>query len=310
MNRFRLAIAGKFIVSCLVIGWILRSVDFESFTTLIGSVDLVFLAAGFTLMLCQVAVAGFRWSFIALRSGLPFRLPHAFIIFWESIFFSQFLPSSMGGDIWRVREAARLGRGVAVATHTVVVDRVSGAFALLLMTLLGSLWTTIFVKSVDYRIVLIAAGTAAAIVCGLMVLVASKPLLARFSGRRLIDIALTMTNHISETLSDRIVVSVSILTGLVGHFLTILAAWSIAMALSVPIALSDCILAVPAALLFALLPISIGGWGVREGAMTAAFVYLGAGHAEAVTVSLLFGGYLALLGATGGIVWVVRNAMR
>jgi uncharacterized protein (TIRG00374 family) len=309
-KRFKLAIAGKVVVSCLIVGWIVRSVDFQSLITVIGSADLWFLAVGFALMLCQVVVAGYRWSFIAKRSGLPLGFTDAFMIFWESVFFGQFLPSSMGGDVWRVYKAARLGNGVAIATHTVVVDRVSGAFALLLVTLLGCLMTALFVHMVDYRIVLLSAGTAAAIVCGLVVLVAMRPLLARLAERRLFAIVYTMASHISDTLRDRMVVSVAILTGVLGHLLTIVAAWSIAMALAVPITLSDCFLAVPVALLLALIPITIGGWGVREGAMTAGFIHLGAGYAQAVAVSLLFGGYLALLGATGGVVWVARSAMR
>jgi hypothetical protein len=62
---------------------------------------------------------------------------------------------------------------------------------------------------------------------------------------------------------------------------------------------------VPPVILVAVVPISIAGWGVREGAMIAAFAYAGLPQSDGLIVSLLFGIGFLLVGIVGGLVWVV-----
>ena len=57
--------------------------------------------------------------------------------------------------------------------------------------------------------------------------------------------------------------------------------------------------------LIAVVPISIAGWGVREGAMVAAFAYAGLPQSDGLLVSILFGVSYLMLGVLGGLVWVL-----
>jgi uncharacterized membrane protein YbhN (UPF0104 family) len=67
---------------------------------------------------------------------------------------------------------------------------------------------------------------------------------------------------------------------------------------------------VPPVMLITLLPISIAGWGVREATMGLAFGYAGLATAEGVNVSLLFGCVSFIIGAFGGLVWIVSAEKR
>ena len=60
--------------------------------------------------------------------------------------------------------------------------------------------------------------------------------------------------------------------------------------------------------LISIVPISIAGWGVREGAMVAAFGYAGLPQSDGLIISLLFGAIYLVLGAIGGLVWVLTTA--
>ena len=53
------------------------------------------------------------------------------------------------------------------------------------------------------------------------------------------------------------------------------------------------------------MPISIAGWGVREATMMVAFGYAGLARADGTVVSILFGTVYFIVGAIGGIVWVL-----
>jgi hypothetical protein len=57
-------------------------------------------------------------------------------------------------------------------------------------------------------------------------------------------------------------------------------------------------------ILISTIPVSIAGWGLREGAMVMAFSYAGLAASDGLIVSLLFGAATLAVGALGGLVWI------
>jgi hypothetical protein len=55
------------------------------------------------------------------------------------------------------------------------------------------------------------------------------------------------------------------------------------------------------------LPISIAGWGVREGAMVAAFGLIGVSQEGAVVLSLLAGILAVVACLPGGLIWLMSG---
>jgi uncharacterized membrane protein YbhN (UPF0104 family) len=91
------------------------------------------------------------------------------------------------------------------------------------------------------------------------------------------------------------------------HLLTALAAWCAAGAIGADVPLLYTIFLVPPVILVTVVPISIAGWGVREGAMVAAFGYAGLPPGDGLIVSLLFGAGYLVMGAVGGLIWVATS---
>ncbi len=89
------------------------------------------------------------------------------------------------------------------------------------------------------------------------------------------------------------------------HMLTALCAWCVAHAINADLSLANAIFVVLPVALIAVVPISIAGWGVREGAMVAAFAYAGLPQSDGLLVSILFGVSYLMLGVLGGLVWVL-----
>jgi hypothetical protein len=77
--------------------------------------------------------------------------------------------------------------------------------------------------------------------------------------------------------------------------------------LGLPITLQQWFIVAPTVLLVSMLPISIGGWGVREGAMVVALHGFGISAEDALLPSVLFG--LCAVAATlpGGILWIINK---
>jgi len=67
---------------------------------------------------------------------------------------------------------------------------------------------------------------------------------------------------------------------------------------------------VPLVLLVTALPISIAGWGVREGSMVVGLGLLGVPESDAALVSVVIGLIGVGLGALGGLTWLVSGNRR
>ena len=95
-----------------------------------------------------------------------------------------------------------------------------------------------------------------------------------------------------------------LVVSIVIHLLTAVAAWSAARSVGADLSLLNALFLVLPVVLISVIPISIAGWGVREGAMVAAFAYAGLPQSDGLLVSILFGVSYLILGALGGLVWV------
>jgi len=72
---------------------------------------------------------------------------------------------------------------------------------------------------------------------------------------------------------------------------------------------SAVILTLPMVLALAI-PISVAGWGVREGTMVVALGQVGVLPADALALSVAFGLIYMLAGIPGGLLWLVPRATR
>ena len=68
-----------------------------------------------------------------------------------------------------------------------------------------------------------------------------------------------------------------------------LAAWWVGLSLALPLRFIDYLVFIPAVTLVTLVPVSLGGWGVREGALVALFGLVGVPNHSALAFSVLFG---------------------
>jgi uncharacterized membrane protein YbhN (UPF0104 family) len=87
---------------------------------------------------------------------------------------------------------------------------------------------------------------------------------------------------------------------LASNLLGVLLIYVLGLAIGAGLTAFDCLILVPPALLVSALPISLGGWGVREGVLVGAFSMVQADPAAVAATSVLFGLTTPLVG--GGVV--------
>jgi hypothetical protein len=85
------------------------------------------------------------------------------------------------------------------------------------------------------------------------------------------------------------------------------AAWCLSQAQHLDVSFVDFLMLMPPVALLSGLPISVGGWGVRENAMIAALATVGVGASAAMVLSVQLGALGALLSLPGGALWLWRH---
>ena len=84
----------------------------------------------------------------------------------------------------------------------------------------------------------------------------------------------------------------------------------LALALGISISPIDAFTLVPSALLIAMVPISLAGWGVREVVFIQAFSLAGVAPSHALALSLLYGFVGLVTGLFGGAVWFAERRLQ
>lgn len=251
----------------------------------------------------QLALGAERWRVICARLGVGLRFGAALQITTIGTFFNQTLPSAVGGDAMRVWLLTKDRVGFGKALNTVLCDRV---FALVVLVGLSTVTLPLFYRrvgdpnaryGVTAFVVIGLGGFAVFLVIGQQIaLLLRRWKLSRPFGELAHDFHQLFT---APTITAQLTMwSTSI------HLLTIVAAWAIAELLVIEVNFVDCLIVIPPVVLITMLPISIAGWGLREGAMVVGFGLVGVAPSDALAISICFGLASVITGLPGGLLWL------
>jgi uncharacterized membrane protein YbhN (UPF0104 family) len=300
--RKLLALLIKAAVSGLLLYYALSAVNIGAVKDRLSQIDPRWIGLGLLLLLAQVLLLALRWRRIVIQCGSDLSLAQAFRFSMIAAFFNQTLPSSVGGDALRVWFLGKHANW-RVAAYSVLLDRVIGVVALAAIVVTCLPLTLALVRDPVGRAALLLIGwgfiAAGAIFVGLAW--PRLQILQRWVPTR--HLAAVATVALSILRSPR-ALGVMFSLSIAIHLITALAGWCAARAIGADIPLVYCLFLVLPVILVTVVPISIAGWGVREGAMVAAFAYAGLPQSDGLIVSLLFGAGSLAVGVIGGIFWI------
>ena len=297
-------------VSLGALTFILTTIGLDQVADLIRHADLSLMLAAFFLVIVGIMVRAVRW--MALLRALEIQVPLRRLIelYFVGAFFNAFLPSGFGGDVVRVLELTQ-NTPTAAAVGTVIVDRMTGLLVLFAMAL----------AAIPFSQSLLPAGTALAIglfaAAGLTAggVLLQGGLLRRWG--RWLPGPLALTGEGALARAYRAVtdcgpraIAQALGVSLVFNLLLVTINYLVARAVGVDIAYTYFLLFVPILSVTLIVPISIGGLGVREGMAVILFSQAGVDEAAAFAASL--GVYLVstvLAGMLGGLIYLAQGTL-
>ena len=158
----------------------------------------------------------------------------------------------------------------------------------------------------DYRgIVLSVFGIVPALS---LVALACTPRIASILGRwRLTEWAGIVASTVFEVLAKSRTGFTVLLLAFAAHSLTILCVWCVGQAVDIPLSFKDAAVLFVSMICVTLLPVSIGGWGLREVAVVALLGTYGVAPEAALSLSVTFGVIVILSSLPGAIVWAAYS---
>ncbi len=284
--------------TALILTLILRSINLSQVLNVLKQTRLDYLVVALLLQFSSTAVSAYRWQLI--MQNLQFGQNFAF--YWRSyfkgMFFNQGLPTSIGGDAVRMLDVANLGFRKRDALYGVMVDRIIGLGALLSLTLLAYLLSPNLLPKPVHRPILMIISLGAAGFFGIYI-IHYFTWLNRFPKLTVIN---TIAQRLHQALSFRRILLV--IASLLIPFLALLGFFATGWALGLEYSLMTYFALVPPALLLTVVPISVAGWGVREGALVSLFSLIGADKTAVLMMSLLYGFTLIIVSLPGLITYL------
>ena len=285
-----------------------RHIDLRSFTGDLRGLHLFWLSIAFLQLLLIPPLGGLRWWVVLSGLGNALRVILLTRVFWIGMVFNQVLPSASGGDAVRILMAWRAGVPVAASIHSVILERIA-----LLLTLAGTVqaFQPILVNRTNLpgmRLLpplLLAGG-----IVGLALLMTADRILCRLPSWAPLNAVRRFAIDARKTFLARSGLYLIALCVLTNLNLSLFSLW-VGKSLNLPLNLLDYIVFIPIVTLITTLPVSIGGWGIREGATVLLFGRLGVSSHSALAFSVLFGMSIAIVSLPGlAFMWFDRSPLR
>lgn len=293
----------KFAVSGLLIAVVLRNVDLASFAEQFAGQSRGWLIAAAVFTMAQILLAALRWDQIIKGLGAKVPIEVVVRVTYMGTFFNSWFLGNIGGDVARALLAPEGGIGRARIIYSVLFDRVSTLAGLGLVILpIVALSTGPLARSMP---VFASLAVAALPFIGLTALGLVAPAIG---GRpaavmtRLRDLGLTW--RLLCQAPGRLGAALAIAAA--SQIATPMVAYCLARAQHLDVSFLDFMILIPPVVLLAALPISIGGWGVRENAMIIAMASIGMASGPALLISIQMALLASLLSLPGGAIWALR----
>lgn len=251
-----------------------------------------------TLLVALVVTAGttwccaWRWSLLSERLDVAVPVRTAYRRYYRSQLLNATLPGGVLGDLHRGvdhgRSAGALGRGL----RSVVWDRASGQAVQILMAVAAVLLLPAAVRS-DVGWLLLAVGAVAAMVAAVL-----PPRVRRAVAADLREVVA------ARAVLPRVVLASALAAA--GHLVVfVVAARSVGVTAPLPeLAALGLVVLVASAL-----PLSVAGWGPREGAAAWIFGTAGLGTETGLSVAVAFG-VVSLVATLPGVLTLADRSVR
>jgi len=305
--RHRLFNLLRIVISLGLLAFLLAKVGVRETWESLKGANLLYLLIVFFLYLFSVVLRSYRWRIFLNVQGVGASLPKLISLYLIGVFFNLVLPSGFGGDVVRIYELSQYSSRTASSITTVFMDRLSGFLALFAMATVALAFTYRLVPP-GVGVTIIAIFLASLVGTGALF---SRPLWRRLKGLPLLS-SLAQKERVKELYLSAQTYSLApflqaILLSAAFNIILIFMNYLAALSFGVRISFWFFLLFIPIISFLLVLPISLSGLGVREGAYIYLFSRIGVPSSSALVISLSVYAITVATGLIGALIYAIEG---
>lgn len=310
-KRTQITFLIKATVSLTLIGILYCRIDLAALHHHLAALRWWPMALFFLILIINTVLSAAKWHALLAADDVHIPLRKLVVSYLIGTFFNVFLPSTVGGDGYRIIDISRRSGKTVNTVASVFADRLSGFLALSFMGLLFPLlgWRLIGARWVLLIPLLAFSGFAS-----LVALLWQQSLLRWIAGRiggtwgrKITAILDTFLASISAYRRRRSVLVKIMTISFTFQFLVIVAIYCLGLALSLEVPFLPFCVFVPLISLLEAIPITIFGIGLREFGYTLFMTAVAHDAADGVALALVYTAATLVYCSLGGILFLMRR---
>jgi len=276
----------KLIISLAFVAWLIFEIDWLQVWGYLKELSLVSIVLYVAVLLLGMMISAWKWKMLLAHKNISISLKKSFQLYLTGAFINNFMPSTIGGDTYRAYQIGKDSKRFSAVSSSVVFDRVTGLFAVILLTGLIAIfrWNEIS-KFAELKLAVIA-------VLIIMHAIIFFGILTKFSFWKKIagkfpkivqDFAIELA-HYKEDGAYLKAIGISILFSVVGLGLV---NWILFSGLGITVGIWQYLSVIFLISIISALPISINNIGLKEWAYVTFFGFFGVPASAVVAVALI-----------------------
>jgi uncharacterized protein (TIRG00374 family) len=293
-----------------IVFFLLSKVNVQNLVTILRKGDPILLALGIVLSFMQPVLNTMKWSLLLKNKNIQIPFHHLFSSQMIGLFVSSFFPSKYSGDVYRTYVVSKYSGKTYDSAATVLLQRVSGLFVMGCLGFTASL--LVFDLLDNFPLTALIMVTCLAIAVGSCI-VFSRTVFKGFDNV-LKTLRLNFLRMPAEKLhkavmeykdESSLIIQILFLSLLfyIGAFVIVFIG---TLFVGANVRFVYVVMVVPIIYLLEALPISINGFGVREGAFTFFFMKVGVSMEQAFAIAVFVLLSRLIKALTGGVFFLFR----
>jgi uncharacterized membrane protein YbhN (UPF0104 family) len=297
----------KMAIACVLLGALALGVDWRELPKHLARLEWSLGALAVLVVAAELPVNAWKWHWSLRLHDARFAWMYLFRTACFGFFFNNFLPSAIGGDVYRVIRTAGAGAERMPAISAVLVERVVGLAAMLLNGFVGAVLLMDTYALAEWYVHLALMGFGGALVMGGLVWAGF------FDGlrRRLEHVAFLQPvwANLRRIGRPRVEWIPLIATSFLFQFMAAAVVYLAFDGIGERVSVAAALLVTAAAGVASVLPISISGIGVVEGSIAGTAVALGVSYEGAVLAALIVRVVVLPVSAACGVLYLTERGV-
>lgn len=296
-------------ISLGLIAWILRSVDLPQLWATLQGLNVWYLLLSQLFSFLVNAACVWRWQVLLAGRGVRVGYGRMLRYFLNGLFFGNFLPTTVGGDLMRAYLVSDECGTRSEALASVLVDRFIGLFGVIITGIIGLILVArTGQETALLRYMMVGVG----ITLVLLAVFLNKSIMKRFRVllrmplvNRLEQKAVEFYHSLYVYRTHLREVALALGLSLLVQLAVVLTVFAISRALGSGISIIPFFLYMPVIAAVSMLPVSINGWGLMEGSFIVFFGRAGMSGPEALSLGFLYHVLAVVVSLSGGVLWLL-----